>query len=214
MDRWHTRAVFGPLLILAGIVFLLESLGVVTFGAWLASLAFAAGGLAFLCVFLTNRENWWATIPAMALLGIAATIGVAEALPEADGAWAGAVFFVVLSLAFGIIYLQKRENWWAIIPAGVMLSLAGVVILSIVASGEVAAGSLFLGLGGTFALLSILPTPEGRLRWALIPAAVLLVFGVLFIAAFTPLLGYVWPLALIAAGLYLTYAALHPRRAR
>lgn len=51
-------------------------------------------------------------------------------------------------------------------------------------------------------------TIQGRIKWALIPAAVLLVMGLLLGAAAAPLLNYLWPVALILAGLYHVFRTL------
>ena len=54
------------------------------------------------------------------------------------------------------------------------------------------AAVLFLGLAATFGVLSLVPVPDagptGRLKWPLIPAAVLGVLGVIFALQSTALL--------------------------
>jgi hypothetical protein len=69
-------------------------------------------------------------------------------------------------------------------------------------------GLFFLGLGGTFLLLALLTGQRGeRQTWAFIPAAVLLIMGLLI---GTPWLGRIWfgyldnlwPVALILVGLF------------
>ncbi len=71
-----------------------------------------------------------------------------------------------------------------------------------------AGGVFFLGLGLTFVLVGLLPSPQGKMGWAFIPAAVLLVMGIVLIGAFTALTNYVWALALIAIGIWLLLRAL------
>jgi len=68
-------------------------------------------------------------------------------------------------------------------------------------------GLFFLGLGVTFGLVYLLPTREGRMNWALIPAAVLLIFGALLIASEVQIIKYVGPAVLVLAGVYLVYRA-------
>lgn len=72
-------------------------------------------------------------------------------------------------------------------------------------------GIFFLGLGLTFLLVAIIPTPEGQMRWALIPAVILLVMGLLLTAALTQLINFIWPLALILLGLFLVLRAFRGR---
>jgi hypothetical protein len=61
-------------------------------------------------------------------------------------------------------------------------------------------GLFFLGMAATFGLVYILPTPEGRLKWALYPAGILLALGVLVMLGVSKLINLVWPLALLIAG--------------
>ena len=66
-------------------------------------------------------------------------------------------------------------------------------------------GIFFLGLALTFALVYLLPMPGGRMRWALIPAGVLFVVGLVVMMATTSAMSIVWAVALIAGGAYLVY---------
>jgi hypothetical protein len=68
-----------------------------------------------------------------------------------------------------------------------------------------------MGLGLTFGLLAILPTPQGRMKWALIPAGVLMVMGLLITASAADLLQFIGPVVLILVGLYLLFRVFKPR---
>ena len=73
----ETSLVFGILLVLGGALFLLQNLGVFGTGIdILWPILFALGGLIFLYVFVTNRTQWWAVIPGMALLGLGVMMGL------------------------------------------------------------------------------------------------------------------------------------------
>ena len=206
MKRFETRVAWGILLIAGGVLFLLQNLGILGGGiALLWALLFGAAGVIFLYVFLTDRANWWAVIPGFVLLSLAVLIVLNQLAPGVGGTWGGALFLGGVGLGFWVIYFVNREHWWAVIPGGVLLTLALVAGLSSVLEGIETGGVFFLGLGLTFGLLSFLPTPQGRMKWALIPAAVLLVMGLLITAAFTSALNYLWPLALILIGLYLIF---------
>lgn len=213
MKRLDVRAVGGILLIVVGILLLLQGfgiLGVVVALIW--ALIFAAAGLVFLYVFLTDqRANWWAVIPGFALLGIATLIALDQFWPELGDIVGGALFLGGIGLAFWVIYFINRKHWWAVIPGGVLFTLALVVGLESVFEGAEMGGVFLLGLGLTFGLLSLVPTPRGRMRWALIPAAVLLVIGLLITAATTGILEYLWAIALILVGLYLLFRIFRPR---
>ena len=207
MKRFDVGALIGLILVGGGALLLLQSLSVVAF-AWetLWGFLFAVGGLAFLWAFLRDREQWWALIPGFVLLGLGVLIGLQALAPRLAGAWGGPIFLAGISAAFWAVYAARREYWWAVIPAGVLLTLAVVAGLSPDYS-ELGGGLFFLGLGGTFGLVYLLPTPEGRMNWALIPAAVLLIFGALLIASEVQIIKYVGPAVLVLAGVYLVYRA-------
>jgi len=207
MKRFDIHTVGAILLIVVGILLLLQNfgiLGIVVALVW--ALIFGIGGLIFLYMFLTERTRyWWAVIPGFGLLGLAALITLDQCLPQVGDVLGGAIFLGGIGLAFWVIYFLNREHWWAVIPGGVMFTVALVAGLDAVFEGAETGGVVLLGIGLTFGLLSLLPTPQGRMRWALIPAAVLLVMGLLITAATTGILEYLWPAALIVVGLYLLF---------
>ena len=213
MKRFDIRIVGGILLVATGILFLLQTLGILA-GAtaifW--ALLFGAGGLVFLYLYLANRDHWWPLIPGLALLSLGAIIGLDRFAPRVGEAWGGVLVLGAISLAFWAIYFANREHWWAVIPGGVLLTLAVVAGVSSFV-GEAGTGAIFfLGLGLTFGLLSFLPTKQGRMKWMLIPAVVLLAMGLLTTPVAAELLPYIGPAALILVGLYLALRVFLPRR--
>ena len=215
MKRSYLPLAFGALLVIAGVLLLLQNFAILTFG-WdlIWALLFALGGISFVAVFLNDHEQWWAIIPGFTLLGIGGLIGLAAILPESTGAWGGVFFLSTISLAFWVIFALRRENWWAVIPGGVLLTLAVVAGLAKAAGGIARGGLFFLGLAATFGLVYLLPTPEGRMKWAIIPAGILGAVGILIILAATSVINYLWPVALILVGFYLVYRSFTSRRAQ
>ena len=64
MERSKGYDGLGILLVLLGGLFLLQNFGFLGgLGAFIWAVLFGFGGLAFLVVFLANRENWWASDP-------------------------------------------------------------------------------------------------------------------------------------------------------
>jgi hypothetical protein len=211
--KWlASRTFWGVLLIIGGIIFLLDNLGIFTIGEAFWGVILGIGAIGFLSVYLSNRENWWALIPGMILLSVSALIIINAIFPGDTGALGGVIVLGGIGLAFLLIYLTNRENWWAIIPAGVMLTLSVVVLLGEAFSGIEVGGIFFLGLGLTFGLVAIIPTPHGQMKWAFIPAGIMIVMGLLITAALSPLINYIWPSALILAGLLLVFRAYIWRR--
>jgi hypothetical protein len=191
-------------------LFLLQNLEVIVFGNLIWGLLFALGGFVFLSVYLSNREHWWSLIPGFVLLSIAGIIILGFFFPELERRLGGSLFLGGIGLAFWLVYLTERRNWWAVIPGGVLFTLAVVAGLDTVMADT--GGIFFLGLGLTFALVGILPTPEGHMRWAFIPAVILSLMGVLLIAAAGEMINIVLPLFLIILGIFLVVRTLVPRR--
>jgi len=105
-----------------------------------------------------------------------------------------------------LVYITHPGNWWAIIPAGVLITLGGISVLDV--ADWLQGGLLFLGLALTFGLVYILPKPAGKLKWALYPAAILLVISIAVFLGVENLINFVWPVALLVAGGYVVYRAL------
>jgi hypothetical protein len=205
MKIFSSRLTWGVLLIGAGTIFLLQNLNILPQSPMVWGLAFAVGGGFFLLGFLSNREYWWASFPAFTLLGLA-LIMLWDLLPTRvlRGDFTAAVFLGMLGLSFIAVYLRVPKHWWAIIPAGALLSIASVVTLQTVVRdpGPVEIGGvLFIGMGFTFLLVWLLPSAGARRGWAIWPGIGLLLFGGLIMAAATDMLGLLWPVVLILAGL-------------
>ena len=211
MKKSKTRILFpivgGILLIAAGVIFLLNNLGVISIDwAVLVGPLFAIGGLVFFLVFVLNTEEWWALIPGFVLMAIGLIIFMGENAADLVEPWSGAIFLGFLGLAFFLIYLSHREQWWAIIPGGVLLTLAGITFVT--DEGLLTGVIFFLGLALTFGLVYLLPKPLGRLKWALYPAAILCIIGLLMLLGVTNVLNFIWPVVLLIAGGYVLYRAI------
>jgi len=200
------RIAWGLLLVAAGVLFLLENLGVFEVSGLIFAVLLGAAGVVFLAMVIANRSNWWAVIPGLILVYLGAMIALDSLIPNFSGIYGGAAFLAVIGLSFWIVYFMNRSYWWAVIPGGVMVTLALVAGLSELVPGDYLGGTFFLGLGLTFGLVAILPTPGGRMHWALIPGGILFLMGIIITAVSTRFANLVWPVALILAGLYLFFA--------
>ena len=209
------RVYTGLLLLGLGVLILLQNLGVLqagtSFEAILFGTAFILGGFAFLAVLFTNRTNWWAAIPGITLCSIGVLILVSALLPVIGELIGGAIILGGIALSFWVIFFLDTRNWWAIIPGGTLLTLAAITVLlpSLTGgNGLIVPGVLFTGLGLTFALLGIMRVGQGRWAWPWIPAAILIIMGVLFALSAYNLSQTVWPVALILLGLFLVFRAV------
>lgn len=187
-------------------------------------------GLGFFVAFLGRREKWWRLIPGWLLLTLAvmvllSTRQVYSAEPDADanvlqGRLIAAVLFWGLALAFFHVYLLRRAiYWWAIIPSGFMLVLGGVVAASIAITRLETLGALLsVGMGLVFVLLYVAARAQQD-WWPLIPATVLILFGVVAFTTGSNIQNVVlnlWPTLLIGVGLFLGWRgwgrhSVHPR---
>lgn len=201
--KWlKSRILWGALLVLFGVLVLLENIGLVAIGEIAVALLFSLGGLFFIGLFFESRERWWLLIPGIILLSIAAIIFSSQFFPEFADNWSGLIILGGIGLSFLVVYFVDREQWWAIIPAGVMITLG--VVAGLGDTFGIDGGAIFfLGLALTFACLALLPIKDGKLRWAWIPAGLLLLMSVIVFSQVRPWFPYFWPVALIIIGGYL-----------
>ncbi len=205
MKRLDSKIFWGLLLILMGILFMLANMDFISLTV-VGPLLFGAIGLLFVIFFMLRKDNWWAAIPGLALLSLALVSGAEWVLPVSLESWSGAIFLGGLALGFFAVYARTlAEQWWALIPAGTLTTFSAIIVMETlqILQGEALGGVFLLGMGLTFALVYISPSPTERQKWAAIPAAILAAMGVLGIVALTDLLAYVWPVALILLGLYI-----------
>jgi len=203
--RSYGLRIVGAILLIAAGIFLLLGYAEVIPGIlpYLWIVLFFISGVFFLIIYAVDRHHWWALLPGFTLLGLGATSIVAVIDADSINELGGAIFLGGVALGFWLVYILHREHWWAIIPAGVLTTLA---VLAQIGTGEY---TIFLiGLGTTFLLVFLLPSPGGRQTWALIPAAILLVLGIVLRTPYIDALNYIGAAALIIGGGYFLLRAL------
>jgi hypothetical protein len=183
----------GVILVILGGLALLSNFGFFQGMSHLVGALFFAflGGLALRHYQRKHRTG--SLVGAFVLFGLAAAAAV-------SGALSGFFFLGLIGAGFGALYYTDRERWWAIIPAGTLLSLAVVAALDEFAPRYESGSVLFLGLAATFLLLTRLP--DEPKRWAIYPAVVFVVLAVL---GFSVGGNWLLPLALVGVGVYLLY---------
>jgi hypothetical protein len=199
MKRFDYRILIGAALILGGILMLLDKTGLLT-GAtdffWAGLLAIGAG--VFLFWFFNDRSKWWAAIPGFTLAGMAASTLLLDRI-----GWGGLAFLGGIGVGFWAVYVRQPAQWWAIIPGGVLLTLGFTSALTEAFNIGETGGVFFVGLGLTFLLVALL----ARMKWAYIPAALLLLLGLMLGTPFVGVLEYAWIGILLIAGLALVISA-------
>ena len=207
MGKNTGRIVISLILILVGLAALLNTLGIIQMpfnlsgenAFWL--LAFGLSGIVFLAVFVSDTANWWAIIPGFTLIGLAILVG--DVLPRNLANLGAAIFMGLLALSFLSILIVRRANWWAIIPGGVILSVAVMIGFSSLFSGAALVSILFFGMALTFVAVYFLPNPITRMKWALYPAAALGILGFIFLISAGSAFNLVAAAALVVVGVYI-----------
>jgi hypothetical protein len=210
MEDKRVRLVGGILLVAVGVLVLLQNLDILRGGlSLLWSLLFLAGGAIFTYMYFTDRDHWWPIIPGFTLLGLGMLILLTWAIPGIGDTLGTTLFLCAIGASFFMIYARRRDQWWPIIPGGVMIMVAIVALIDDLGSLGFDSGSVFMvGLGLTFLLVYLLSPSTKKMTWALWPAGILAAIGLFIGITTSPLMGYLGPAALLAIGGFLVYRAV------
>lgn len=170
--------------------------------------------LPFFLVYLRNRAHWWALIPGFIVGGMGFIVLLATQTQN-PGQVIGSIVMLIVALPFLAVFFLGKGQWWAIIPAGILTTLALLIPFASAVEGSAFGGrlvamALFLGIAVPFAWLwhrrDLYPTD-----WAKYPALILSAVAILTFA-----LGSVlengWPIILIVIGAWLLYQNLRQPR--
>ena len=215
MKRFNQAVGWGLFLLLAGVFLLLWNLSVLDpWGDLAWGALYALAGLGFLIWFAFGVGHWWRAIPAFTLLSIGAVI-LLETRGIDLGEWRAPIVLFGMALGFWAILVVRQENWWALLPAGVLTTVGVLFALwsRLTPVGRLAV--LYIGIGLAFLLLYAIRYDERDARWASIPAGALLLLGAVTLAsALQPpaVLADWWPIALVVVGLVLIIAGFVVRK--
>jgi hypothetical protein len=92
-----------------------------------ASIVLIGVGLPFLLIFVFNRQQTWALIPALTMAGIALGVFL-EGAGIIDGTAMAGFVLGGISLGFVSIYVMERQSWWVLIP-GVIIGVMAIFFL-------------------------------------------------------------------------------------
>ncbi len=149
----------------------------------------------FLTGFLIDHRRWVLLIPAYGLIIAAIETAlntlVLPAILNGENNVAfllafssGAGMMIMLALPFFVVYVVSKKSWWALIPAGVLTSIAVMSALPVLIPGNqnphigLYSGLMCFGLAVTFAMLYLRRKTEPT-DWAKYPAAGLFVLSIL-----------------------------------
>jgi len=149
-------------------------------------------------------SQWWRLIPAW-IMSALTTMVLLNTIPAVSPETLPALLFVGIAAGFIHIYLrQRQEHWWALLPAGFTLVIALLIAASALTHNITILGALLFGGMGTVFLTIYLLSPGAQQWWSLIPASVLLIFGLLILTSQSEgeqsIMRW-WPILLVLAGL-------------
>lgn len=178
--KFSRNVLFGLYLLVAGIYFLLVNFGlapVLTENNWVW--VFAASSLFFLGIYLSAGWREWGWL-------FPVTLGAALALiafnieRSLSGEAAGSIFLWSIALPFWVARFAQRDNWWAIIPAGVLTVIGVIPILAASPNDDFIPILIMYGLALVFLTVFI----QNRDNWwAIIPAGALTAVGTVIVLA-------------------------------
>lgn len=200
--RTH-QFVWALFLLVAGAFLLLKNNGVLRdFGDAIWGGVFALMGLGFLAWFLLDRQRHWRAIAGFPLLASGVIILFAwRGINLGD--WQAAIILLGLALGFWTALLTHDDNWWALIPAGVLTLMAVLTGFQARLNEAVWLGAFLIGLGVVFWLLYLLRLGQQDTGWAAVPAAAFFLIGLVTLATAFKLTGLAaqwWPAALVIGG--------------
>ncbi|MFZ5518057.1 MAG: hypothetical protein ACOY90_15535 [Candidatus Zhuqueibacterota bacterium] len=212
MDKRMMNIVWGIVVTLLGVILLLITSDVIftdVDASWLFGIAFFFSFIIFMGLYISmHRKQFWPLIPGITSLGLCILI-LGEKINVSPDLGAG-LFMGFIGLSFLAIYLFHPMHWWSIIPAGMIGSVAFVIIFG----NTLGVGLMFLGMGATFiALYFILKNKPDEHWWPLIPGGILAFMGMLFLffddAEFA---NFVLPVSLIIVGAILLFQQLRKKK--
>ena len=190
--------VWGGILILVGVMLLLDQY--VELSAWVWVIFLALAGLGVFGVYLTDRSDLTLLIPAYVLWAVALLVAFTT-LDVLRDEFTATYILAAIVLPFLVVFLRDRAQWWALIPAYVLLAVGLMV-------GLIAAGVLTELLIPAYVMFAIaIPflvvfALNPKQWWPLIPGGIMAVIGLAFLVA-EAAVEYVGPVALVVVGVWI-----------
>lgn len=188
--------VWGGLLILFGIMALVGTF--VNLGPWVWIVVLGLAGLLVFLLFLTDRSELALLLPTYVLWVIAGLIAITEINILGD-AWIPFYVLTAIALPFLVVYFRNRNQWWALIPAYVLLAVGLMVLL--LDSGIL--NDLLVPAYVMFAIaipFLVVFANNRKNWWALIPGGIMAVIGTAFLIA-EAALEFILPVVFIILGI-------------
>lgn len=96
---------------------------------FIATYVLVAIALPFFVVYLRNRENSWALIPAYVLCAVGIMVALIDVGALGDLMVPAYVMFAI-AIPFFVVYIRNPREWWPLIPGGILAVTGSAFILS------------------------------------------------------------------------------------
>lgn len=153
---------------------------------------------------MQQRDQW---VGGAVLIAIGAGLLLGQVFGDAGQ-------FVLIGIGIVLLLLfAVSRNPGTLIGGGIVTGLGAGVLVAANTSGDISGAAVLFGLGlgfvGVWLVGTLLRIPETKV-WPLIPGAILVVIGFAVLAGpeAAEALGWLWPLALIGAGVVVIAAAV------
>jgi hypothetical protein len=199
--------VLGGSLIIIGVLALVDQFVELSPWVWVAFLA--AAGLGAFGLYLTDRSDWGMLLATYVLWAIALLVALVTWDVLQDE---GVTFFVLpaIALPFLVVYYRDRAQWWALIPAYVLLAVALMIGLTEwgLLDDELVASYVLFVIAIPFFVVYVRNRSQW---WWLIPGGILAIIGLAFLIA-EGAIEYIGALVLVAVGAYMLLRVFTHRR--
>ncbi len=177
--KHNLRLIFGILFVTIGALIVLQNLNIFTgsTGNIIWAALFGAGGIFVFVLYFNRRENWWWLV--IGLIALSFTASNLAALFSQSKPYSPLFALFGAGICFMSIYFIERRQWWVFIPGGILLSIGVDELLQVTSPDTTINGIIFFGMGIAFLLMFLIPSKEGRLNWAVLPAVVFLALGLI-----------------------------------
>lgn len=203
MGNSSSRLWLGLGLIAIGVLSLLDEFDYLHLEAQLVfAFIFAAIGAGILSKYFRDRQLWQFFVAGgMFFLAFALFVDATQLISDN---WIGVAILWIFASAFLAVFLRDHRHWWALIPAGLFVTLGTIVALDAIrlTHHDISGSVFFFGLAGTFGVLYLLPNQGKRLVWAAWPGLACLSLALLILGdeLFRDFWGYLFPALLIVLG--------------
>lgn len=171
------RALWGGFLIILGGVSLLQYFVGLSLWAW--AIFLAAFGLGFFGFYATDRTQKGLLIPSYVLWVIAGLLVLLE-FDILRGDAVALYMLTALAVPLLYVYLRDRKMWWALIPAYVMFTVAGLIGFNHIGIFEGDTGVSYIMFAGALPLLYVYAR-NTKMRWVLIAGGIMAIIGLGFL---------------------------------